>query len=248
MKRYFYIVLIFLLGFGFYVIYYGNNTTGATSSLDINKLENAVNKVDGRIVDWSLYARENLNISTDKGFAKFIKNIQSKFPDFKWQEKVKSDGTIVVGHFQHAHGEETIKFESTHTNGTTFSYVVYSIQGDKGLSTKDTKYIVDQYIPNIDEIFTNKPIIFSCIKGEINDRLDKVLSGQAVELLAELDAKQIESLEEKDFYSISAYSEEITQAIPTETEDMNIQLGLRDNGLGAKTTFVIGTPILTIEY
>ena len=29
---------------------------------------------------------------------------------------------------------------------------------------------------------------------------------------------------------------------------MNLQLGVRKQGLGAKTTIVVGTPIITIEY
>ena len=29
---------------------------------------------------------------------------------------------------------------------------------------------------------------------------------------------------------------------------MNLQLGLRKQGMGGKTTLVVGTPIITIEY
>ena len=31
-------------------------------------------------------------------------------------------------------------------------------------------------------------------------------------------------------------------------KNMNLQIGIRSEGLGAKTTIVVGTPIITIEY
>ncbi|MCA0151525.1 YwmB family TATA-box binding protein [Rossellomorea vietnamensis] len=249
MGRYFYIILIFLVGLGFLPVINGNNTIVAKHLLDIEKLDQAIVHSQGQITEWSLYARENKKSFTNKGFAKYSTTMQETFSDFDWDTEKSAEGVVVVGQRQTSHGEETIKLQHTPTNGHSVSYIMYEMRGNqKALGEKTKQYIKSEFIPNMEIIFTSKPMIFSCIKGEFNDKLEKVLSNQAVELMSKLDAKELESLKEEDFYSISAYSEQMSRTIPTKNDDMNIQLGLRKSGMGAKTTFVIGTPILIIEY
>jgi hypothetical protein len=67
-------------------------------------------------------------------------------------------------------------------------------------------------------------------------------------LLTVFQAKEIESLAEKNFISTSANSALFMNTIKSRDKDINLQIGLRTNGLGSKTTLVIGTPIITIEY
>ncbi|BCB05919.1 YwmB family TATA-box binding protein [Bacillus sp. KH172YL63] len=249
MGRYFYIILMFFVGLGFLPVINGNNTIEANHLLDIEKLDQAIVHSQGRITEWSLYARENKKSFTNKGFAKYSTTMQEKFSDFQWVTEKSADTVMVVGQRQTSHGEETIKLQHTPTSESSVSYIMYELRGNQEALDHQTKqYIKSEFIPNMEIIFTNKPMIFSCIKGEFNDKLEEVLSNQAVELMSNLDAKELESLEEEDFYSISAYSEQMSRTIPTKNDDMNIQLGLRKSGMGAKTTFVIGTPILIIEY
>ncbi|WP_064091925.1 YwmB family TATA-box binding protein [Rossellomorea aquimaris] len=249
MRRYLYIFLIFFVGLGFLPVFNGNNTIEANHLLDIEKLDQAIDQTQGQVTEWSLYARENGKSFTNKGFAKYSMTMQEKFSDFKWVTNKKAEEIIVVGVRQSSHGEETIKIQHTLTNDHGVSYIMYEIRGDqKALGEKTKQYLKKHFIPNMEIIFTNKPMIFSCIKGEFNDKLDKVLSNQAVDLMSNLDAQELESLKEDDFYSISAYSKQMSRNIPTKNHEMNIQLGLRKSGLGTKTTFVIGTPILIIEY
>jgi hypothetical protein len=249
MKRYFYILLIFFVGIGFLPIINGKNTTEANQLLDIEKLDHAISQTSGEVTEWSLYARENIKSFTNKGFAQYSKNMQETFSDFEWVTKNHAEEVIVVGTRKTSHGEETIKLQHTPGNGHSISYIMYEIRGNQEYQgEKTSSYLKKQFIPNMEIIFTTKPLIFSCIKGEFNDTLDEVLSNQAVEIMSILDATETESLEEKDFHSVSAYSKQMSRSIPTKDNEMNIQLGLRKSGMGTKTTFVIGTPILTIEY
>ncbi|TMU84043.1 hypothetical protein FGG79_18070 [Bacillus sp. BHET2] len=249
MGRYFYIILMFFVGIGFLPVIYGNNTIEANHLLDIEKLDQAIVHSQGQITEWSLYARENKKSFTNKGFAKYSTTMQETFSDFEWVTEKSADKVMVVGQRQTSHGEETIKLQHTPTNKQSVSYIMYEMRGNqKALGTQTMQYVKSEFIPNMEIIFTSKPMIFSCIKGEFNDKLDEVLSNQAVDLMSKLDANELESLKEEDFYSISAYSEQMSRTIPTKNDDMNIQLGLRKSGMGAKTTFVIGTPILIIEY
>ncbi|HVH96580.1 MAG TPA: YwmB family TATA-box binding protein, partial [Bacillus sp. (in: firmicutes)] len=46
----------------------------------------------------------------------------------------------------------------------------------------------------------------------------------------------------------TAYSPLFGETIQTMTDEINLQLGVRKQGLGGKTTIVVGTPIITVEY
>ncbi|MEW8972031.1 MAG: YwmB family TATA-box binding protein, partial [Mesobacillus sp.] len=61
-------------------------------------------------------------------------------------------------------------------------------------------------------------------------------------------AEEVEGAEEESFISTSAVSPLFDKSLSNDHE-MNMQLGLRKTDrLGAKTTLVVGTPIITIEY
>ncbi|WP_421382056.1 YwmB family TATA-box binding protein [Bacillus salacetis] len=247
MSRYKVLLPAILLGISLMMIVSGKYTNASNRPLDIEKLASAVEKTDGKITEWSLYARESLNFSTDKGFTTYAETMQKQNPDFSWIYNQNNEGHELKGLIRHESGVETIKMVMTETGNHYQSYLIYEFRGMKW--NHQTKQIIqDHYFPKVKNLFTGEPLIFSCIKGEFSDTLDGVLSKQSNKLLSILEANELESLKENDFYSISAYSNTFEQKVPTEHQYMNLQLGLRKKGLGAQTTFVIGTPILTIEY
>ncbi|MGM0843527.1 MAG: YwmB family TATA-box binding protein [Bacillota bacterium] len=246
MKKYKLILPALFLGICFMIVISGKYTNASNHSLDIERLADAAIESDGRITEWSLYARENLNFSTDKGFTTFIGNMQKENQDFSWVFTQKENSLELKGLIQHASGVEIIKVVTTKDDNHQ-SYMIYEFRGNKwDHLTKQS--IQDHYLPKMKNLFTGEPFIFSCIKGEFSDTLDGVLSKQSNKLLSILEANELESLKENDFYSISAFSNKIEQYVPTNHQNMNLQLGLRKKGLGMQTTFVIGTPILTVEY
>ena len=100
----------------------------------------------------------------------------------------------------------------------------------------------------ISDIFRGKPTIFSCIKGEFSDKMNETLPYKVNHLLNAFQAKKVEALEEDDFISTSAYTPLFEERIDNSEKEMNVQIGLRTQDMGGKTTFVVGTPIITIEY
>ena len=78
--------------------------------------------------------------------------------------------------------------------------------------------------------------------------MSKSVSEHVNHLLQAFQAQEIESLQEDSFISTTAYSPLFGETIQTMTDEMNLQLGVRKQGLGAKTTIVVGTPIITVEY
>jgi hypothetical protein len=247
MKRYKVLWPALLLGICLMMIFSGKYTNASNQAIDIEKLAAAVEKTDGRITEWSLYARESLNFSTDKGFTTFAETMQKENPDFSWIYNQNHEEHEVKGLIHHESGVEIIKMVMTETENHYQSYLIYEFRGFEW-NHLTISAIQDHYFPKMKNLFTGEPLIFSCIKGEFSDTLDGVLSKQSNKLLSILKANELESLKENDFYSISAFSNKFEQKVPTEQQYMNLQLGLRKKGLGAQTTFVIGTPILTIEY
>ncbi|MGD6966582.1 YwmB family TATA-box binding protein [Rossellomorea vietnamensis] len=246
MKKYTLLLLVLISGICFTIVISGKYTNASTHPLDIERLADAVTESDGRITEWSLYARENLNFSTDKGFTTYVESMQKENPDFRWEYTQNNESLELKGLIEHASGVEMIKVITTKDDNHQ-SYVLYEFRGNKwDHLTKQS--IQNHYLPKLNNYFAGEPFIFSCIKGEFSDTFDGVLSKQSNKLLSILDANEMESLKENDFYSISAFSNKFEQFVPTDHQNMNLQLGLRKKGMGTQTTFVIGTPILMVEY
>jgi hypothetical protein len=86
------------------------------------------------------------------------------------------------------------------------------------------------------------------MKGTVGDKMDTALPKTANHLLSVFKAKEIEALKEETFMSVSANSPMFKGSIDDQRDNMNLQIGIRSEGLGGKTTIVVGTPIITIEY
>ena len=111
-----------------------------------------------------------------------------------------------------------------------YSYIVYDIKGDRWEQAL-TDSFYKSLNSTIDDIFLENPTIFTCIKGENNDKMEGVLYNQVDYLLEEFNAERIESAKEETFLLVSAYTENWKNDIPTLTEKMNIQIALRKSGL-----------------
>jgi hypothetical protein len=245
-KNTFSIALIIIIS-AIVLIVSGKNSASADSVLDINKMVKVAKEFHGNITGWSLYARESFDCSSQSDWSKKVTSLKRKFPNMNWQVASDARSKSVTGEVIHKNNVETIKIVSTLTNEQPISYLLYEVSGD--LWNDQTAVEMNRkFNDKLAVLFNKKPLIFSCIKGEFNDKMDNVLLPKANSILRSLKAVKKEDLEEEDFVSISAYSPLFSEKLPTKSSSMNVQIGLRKTGLGAKTTFVIGTPIITIEY
>ncbi|WP_019243173.1 MULTISPECIES: YwmB family TATA-box binding protein [Bacillus] len=197
------------------------------------------------IEGWSVTAREAINsITTEKDFAKEFNRIKEKNPNFIWNIQQDSHKYVTVGTKKGAYFEETITIAST-VHSKQESYITYEIRGKK---------LKSAWISNIGKaiehrkhaVFSGNTTFFTCIEGQFNDTIDKVLTSMIDNWLQKFKAQEVESLKEKDFISITAKSSLFEQS--QISEHYNLQLAMRSDGMGARTTFVIGTPIITFEY
>ena len=142
---------------------------------------------------------------------------------------------------------ESIRIMQTVTDRQVQTYIVYEMTG-KGWNEETREFIEGSIVNRINDIFHGKSTTFSCVYGDFGDKMSKSVSEHVKPLLQAFQAQEIESLKEDSFISTTAYSPLFGETIQTMTDEINLQLGVRKQGLGGKTTIVVGTPIITVEY
>jgi hypothetical protein len=235
-------LLMFILVSILFVVLTGNQTTNAKEDTDLLTIGNAFQTNSILLKDWSMYAREHL---VDQDAERLAKELQQKFPDWNWNEtRTNEKWEVTAVSPMTNHRKEVLQIMATHTKQPIDAYVIYSITGDKWNKDAKSFFASKRFQNRLSTIFRKKPTLFSCMKGEVSDRIDKALP----KLMSIFHANKIEALKEDTFMSVSAFSPMFSESIENKRNNMNLQIGIRSEGLGAKTTVVIGTPIITIEY
>jgi len=215
---------------------------------EIKEMVQVLQQNDATIQEWSIYTREYSQTLQDHAdFLKKVNELKEKHGEFTWNTEKESNIWKATGTYEHSSIKEKIQLVATVKNNNPQTYILYSVQGF-GWSETNSLAVLKKIQKKLSKIFVKQPTIFSCVKGEFDDKMEGVLFNQVNHLLTEFHAKPVEALDEKTFVSVSAYTEKWESKIPTETQPMNIQIALRTTGLGEKTTVVVGTPIITIEY
>ena len=233
------------------VIFMGNRSTHAANvGLDLIKIGSVFKTENIMPSEWSLYAREHLvDLKSEKDVQVYAKELQRKFPEWNWSTTNTSEKwevTAVSPASNHHH--ETLQIMATHTKQPVNAYIVYRVSGNVWNKETESFFTTDQFKSRLSGVFRGKPTIFSCMKGSVSDKIDKALPTTVNHLLSVTNAKKIEALKEETFMSVTAFSPMFSESLESGKKDMNLQIGVRSEGLGAKTTIVIGTPIITIEY
>ncbi|MFP7298633.1 YwmB family TATA-box binding protein [Neobacillus niacini] len=226
---------------------FGSRMTEASGGLELVKIADAFQTEDILLEEWSFYAREHLvDLSTEKEVQEYVKELQHKFPDWDWSESGASDKWEVTAVSPTSkHHKEMLQIMATHTKQPIDAYIVYRVSGNEWNKEMESFFTENQFKNRLSDIFRGNPTVFSGMKGSISDKIDKAVPTIASDLMEIFKAKEIEALKEDNFMSVSAASPMFSNSI---TEDMNLQIGIRSEGLGGKTTIVVGTPIITIEY
>jgi hypothetical protein len=241
MKGIYNILVIIIVMLSFSLVLLGKNTIAMNPKPEIETLANLAESMNGTISSWSLHTREP--IQSEK-LGQTVRKLQAEFSHWAWSKNTNGIESSYSAVSTKGNIRQTIQIVS---NENKQSYVLYTVEGSD-LKKENLSFINGGFLENYSKIFTHRPLIFSCIKGKFNGKLKEVLSNQVSSIMAALNAKETEALKEDDLYSISAYSEQLGQSLPLREKRMNLQIGLRQEQLDANTTFVIGTPIITVEY
>ncbi|PLR76171.1 hypothetical protein CU633_17070 [Bacillus sp. V3-13] len=242
------IVLSFIGIIGFIIFQLGNRTTVANGQQDLLTLAKKLRDENIIISEWSLHAREKLEtFQTAHDAEQYIDALQQEFSTWKWSNFDGKKHREVTAFLDGSNYQEKIRVLITPGNQEIHAYLIYEVNG-KQWNEISENFLKIGIAERISDIFRGNTTIFSCIKGEFNDKLKTALPEYVNMLLEVLNGKKIEALQEDSFISVSAYSPLFAAELNGKSEKMNFQLALRNHGLGEKTTVVVGTPIITIEY
>lgn len=242
MKKREMMVIAILLFMGWNMVASHIDAQGNSSKLGY--MADAMESHDISINDWSLYSKKTIDKKTIEEVKHFTKQNRQYTWTFHNEDEVYK--AIGVYHNKDKDLTEKLQFITTLTNDHTQSYILYEVKGKN--AQNDWNNMTDYFNKQAFDIFGEKTTNFACLTGSIDDMMKGVLNQKSSELLKYFHAETIEELQEDKFVSISAKTPLWEDFIPTTDDNMNMQISLRSDGLGAKTTVVIGTPIITSEY
>ncbi|MEH7505339.1 YwmB family TATA-box binding protein [Neobacillus drentensis] len=259
MKRNRKILLSVITFLSFILVVIGNQTTeangGGISSIfqkevDLTKIGSILQAENILLDEWTFYAQEHLDsLKSEQEVKEYAKELQDKLPDWEWSVKNTSQKWEVTAVSPTSkHHKEMLQIMATHTKQPVNAYIVYSIHGKEWNKSAEAFFTTREFKTRLSDIFIGKPTIFSCMKGTVGDKIDTALPSTVKHLLSVFNATEIEALKEETFMSVSAKSPMFKDSIENQRDNMNLQIGIRSEGLGGKTTIVVGTPIITIEY
>ncbi|MCC2460550.1 YwmB family TATA-box binding protein [Bacillus mobilis] len=207
---------------------------------DEQKMESMIatlEKNDAKVEKWSWLARETKTISNIHTFQKLLNDVKDKANIQKWELEQSPDGYKATSYKKFSSYEERVVVTWSKENTKENTFIIFEVSGAKW----DPKYI-----QKTNKIFSEKPIIYTCVQGVLNDKIEGVLQNKTNQVLKDLSARAIEQIEERAFVSVSAYNKKWDDALSTNREKINVQIAIRstDN----KDTIVVGTPIITSEY
>ena len=259
MKRKSQILLSVVIIISLILVVMGNQTSeangGGTSSIfdkemDLIKIGSMLQAENILLDEWTFYAREHLaDMKSEQEVKDYAKKLQAKFPDWEWSVKNTSQKWEVTAVSPTSkHHKEMLQIMATHTKQPIDAYIVYRVSGREWNKESKAYFTTEQFKNRLSDIFRGKPTVFSCMKGVFNDKIDSALPVAASRIMSSFNATEIEALKEETFMSVSASSPMFTGSIDHKENNMNLQIGIRSEGLGGETTIVVGTPIITIEY
>lgn len=241
------LAIITLVGFAGIMI--GNKTIVAYEELDLSKIASVMEDENIIINEWSLHAREKMEaFETLEQAEKYTNDLEKAYADWEWTVKSESGQLEATAVNTDREGMvETVKLLSADAGGEVQSYLTYELKGSLWNSETE-QFAANKLKSRLSDLFRGNTTIFSCMKGKFNDKINGSLSNTASHLLNVFDAEEIEKANEQHFVSTTAFSPMFHESVAAGEQKMNLQIGLRTEGMGANTTIVIGTPIITIEY
>ncbi|OEH93330.1 YwmB family TATA-box binding protein [Bacillus solimangrovi] len=249
MKYYRGIMLFILCMFTLLFINHTGETKG--NDYDLERLVVAFQNQDISIENWNMYAREEkVRLETYDEFEAEVKRLAKKVEDFTWSFEREEHmwKAIAVKHDQKLNITEKILLTAYPTKKNHQTYLIYDIEGEKW-DHGQWSHVSDRIVDSSSKIFQKTPQFYSCVSGHAGDMMKGVLQTFSDNVLEELGAQPVSRLIEDNFISISAYSKQFSQEIALYDQDkMNLQVGIRQQGMGGVTTVTIGTPIITLEY
>ncbi|WP_270180360.1 YwmB family TATA-box binding protein [Alkalihalobacillus sp. CinArs1] len=206
---------------------------------------------DVTIKSWSLHTKGKMGFkSISSGKRLTTSELQADSPEYNWIEKVDGDGIVkfIGTKLDSKLGiKDTVTLITYPENDRNSSYLIYNMEVS-GFHQEEWRTAYEHFTSQKSQFFHEDAPVFTCFKGVKDDKMNIVLYKEADKLLNDFEASKVEEVNEETFVSLSAYHKKWKETITTNNQRMNLQIALRDTGMGGATTVTIGTPIITTEY
>lgn len=219
------------------------------SNNEYNKLIQTFNDTQADFKFYNIKANGVINDDISKNemidiFVEIINNLGLEESNMKWEENWNKNQNQIYAQVQNE--GKNISISGIKKNDEE-AYIIVDI-----LENKVYKNIVDIY--TILENTLNKHVykvdINTCISGEYTkklqmDKYDDIFQ----EILYNMNAKEIDRVEEENFISITAYSKILKDNYLEYLGDkINLNIGMRYSEDDEKTIIYIATPIIKLDY
>jgi hypothetical protein len=239
------LVSIFLLGI---VVCYAESRSGIENSgykQMINTFENINSEFKFYNIKANAYLDKSLNKDEMKNICVDIISILGlEESQLKWVESKNNTQSQVYAQIEEKDKNISIIVANKSKNE---SYIIVDI-----LENKVYKDIVDIYtvLESTLNSYCNKVDIYTCLAGEYKKKLqlykyDDILK----KILYNMNAKEIDRVEDENFISVTAFSKEIkTDYLEYLGNKVNLNIGIRYSENEEKTMIYIATPIIKLDY
>lgn len=216
---------------------------------EYDKLIDAFNSTKAEFKFYNIKANSTINYNISKNdmmevCIDVINNLGFEESDIKWEQKWDSKQKQIYAHIENENKNISIIGIK---KSDKESYIIIDI-----LDNKVYKDIVDIYtiLQNTLDKHSSSLDINTCISGEYtkklqNDKYDDILE----KILYNMNAKEIDRVEDENFISITAYSKLLNENhLEYLGNKINLNIGMRYSEDEDKTLLYIATPIIKLDY
>lgn len=239
------LIIFFVLVFiGFFISYADNKYNN-----EYDKLINAFNSTQASFKFYNIKANSKINRKINKDemidiCIEIINNLGLEESDIKW-ERVWNNKEKQI--YAQVNNQDKVISISCVKKSDKEAYIMVDI-----LENKVYKSIVDIYTILEDTIskYTNDIEMNTCISGEYLGKL-KVDNYNDIlkKILYNMNAKEIDRVEEENFVSITAFSKILKEHnLEYFGRKINLNIGMRYSEDDDKTIIYVATPIIKLDY
>lgn len=194
---------------------------------------------------WTMYIKEPIKqFTTMSDLGKSVSTFIETEKDYTWSKKqAEKDHFKIEGKKESSNLEleEKVLIIIYSQNGKYNLSITYDIKGK--WNERKWPAIFNMYKNKIESYST-----FYTVQGTAN--VEQSLYNEASHLLADFSGEEVQSLNENNFVSLSAYTERWENKLPLgDNQNMNLHIAYRASSESTNEVKVtIGTPIITSEY
>jgi len=169
MSKRFYLQMTVCTLFFIFILIFSGKANSVTNDSDLNKMMDIISKHNGNIEEWSVLAREELELDFSYAdFEKVADQWQKEIPDFTWEKQISQDRLILTGKSSDQSLPYAEKIQlTTELNGKNIQgFILYEIKGSEW--NEKVSHLVDErqeyFLP---KFFSQKSILFFLYKGRV---------------------------------------------------------------------------------